>query len=133
MAIVHMVGKYDQWFNLSSKPLKDNLVLEFLDEDLKKYSWIDSMKCQILFQKKSLHQLIFWLETIENEEDIGHGMVSLFCHLHHVTQNCTNINNTNKMFLYFQTSIYFSMMTTMSTYPFRYIQASNLPWGQNLF
>ena len=35
ITIVDMVGKYYRWFNVSSKPLKDNLVLEFLDEDLK--------------------------------------------------------------------------------------------------
>ena len=34
----------------------------------------------------------------ENEEDIYHGMVSLFLHLHHVTQNCANINNTDQNF-----------------------------------
>ena len=64
MTIFDMVGKYYRWFNVSSKPLKDNLVLEFLDEDLKKYAWIDAMKCQILLQKKALHELILWLETI---------------------------------------------------------------------
>ena len=48
MTIFDMIGKYYIWFNASSKPLKDNLVLEFLDEDLKKYAWIDAMKCQIL-------------------------------------------------------------------------------------
>ena len=73
-----MVGKYYRWFNVSSKPLKDNLVLEFLDEDLKKSAWVDAMKCQILLQKKALHELMLWLETIENEEDIDHGMVLLF-------------------------------------------------------
>ena len=67
MTIVDMVGKYYIWFNVSSKPLKDNLVLEFLDEDIKKSAWIDAMKCQILLQNKALHELIFWLETIENE------------------------------------------------------------------
>ena len=30
------------------KPLKDNLVPEFLDEDIKKYACIDTIKCQIL-------------------------------------------------------------------------------------
>ena len=35
MTIVDMVGKYYIWFNVSSKPLKDNLSLEFIDEDLK--------------------------------------------------------------------------------------------------
>ena len=59
------------------------------------------MKCQILLQKKSLHELILWLETIENEEDIDRGMVSLFLHLHHVTQNYANINNTDQNFLDF--------------------------------
>ena len=39
-----------------------------------------------------------WLETIENEEDTDHRVVSLFCHLHHVTQNCANINNTDQIF-----------------------------------
>ena len=48
--------------------------------------------------KKALHELILWLDTLENEEDIDHGMVSLFHHLHHVTQNCANLNNTNKNF-----------------------------------
>ena len=47
-----MVGKHYRWFNVSSKPLKDNLVLEFLNEYLKTFAWIDSMKCQILFQKR---------------------------------------------------------------------------------
>ena len=42
-----------------------------------------------------------WLETIENEEDIDHGMVSLFRHLHHVTQNYANLNNTDQIFLCF--------------------------------
>ena len=28
-------------------------------------------------------------------------MVSLFCHLHHVTQNCANLNNTDQIFLNF--------------------------------
>ena len=81
--------------------MKDNLVLEFIHEDLKKSAWIDAMKCQILLQKKALHELILWLETIENEEDIDHKMVSLFRHLNHVTQNCANINNTDQMFLDF--------------------------------
>ena len=67
--------------------MKDNLVPEFLYEDLKKSTWFDGMKCQILIRKKVLNELILWLETIENEEDIDHGMVSLFHHLHHVTQN----------------------------------------------
>ena len=76
---------------------------------------------------------MFWLETIENEEDIDHGMILLFHYLHHVTQNCAKLNNTDKNLPYFQTSIYFTMMMMMSTYPFWYIQASNLLWGQNLF
>ena len=42
-----------------------------------------------------------FLETLENEEDIGHGMVSLFRHLHHVTQNCVNLNNNDQIFLGF--------------------------------
>ena len=75
MTIVDMIGKYYRWFNVSSKPLKDNLVLEFLNVDLKTSAWIDAMKCQILHQKKTLHELVLWLETIENEEDIDHGMV----------------------------------------------------------
>ena len=59
------------------------------------------MKFQILLRKKALHELILWLETMEIEEDIDHGMVSLFCHLHHVTQNCANINNTDQFFFDF--------------------------------
>ena len=78
--IVNMVGKYYRWFNVSSKPLKDNLVLEFLDEYLKKSAWINTMKCQIFLQKKGLHELILWLETMGNEEDIDHIMVSLLRH-----------------------------------------------------
>ena len=35
---------------------------------------------------------------IENEEDIGQGMFSLFGRLHHVTQNCANINDANRKF-----------------------------------
>ena len=58
MTIVEMVGRYYQWFNVSSKPLKDNLVLEFLNEYLKKSAWIEAMNCQILLQKKALHELI---------------------------------------------------------------------------
>ena len=81
MTIVDMVGKYYKWFNISSKTLKDNLVLKFIDEYLKKSAWIDAMKCQVLLRKKALHELILWLETIENEEDIDHGMVLLFRHL----------------------------------------------------
>ena len=133
MKIVDMVGKYYRWFHVSSKPLKDSLVLELIDEDLKKSAWIDAMKCQILLQKKALRELMLWLETIKNKEYIDHVMVLLFRYLHHVTQNCANINNTDKNFLDLQTCIYYTMMMTMSTYPFWYIQASNLPWGQNLF
>ena len=81
--------------------MKDHLFLEFLDEYLKKYAWIDAMKCQILIQMKVLNELILWLETTENEEDIDHGMVSSFRHLHHVTQNCVNLNNTEHIFLDF--------------------------------
>ena len=36
MTIVDMVGKYYRSSNVSSKPLKDDLVIEFIDEDLKK-------------------------------------------------------------------------------------------------
>ena len=43
-----MVGKYYRWFNVSSKPLKYHLVIEFIDEYLKKPVCIDAMKCQIL-------------------------------------------------------------------------------------
>ena len=96
-----MIVKYYRFFNVPSKPLKDNLVLEFLDEDLKKSAWIYAMKCQILLRNKALHELILWLETMEKEEDIDHGMVSLFFHLHHVTQDCANLNNTEKKFLDF--------------------------------
>ena len=42
-----------------------------------------------------------WLETIEKEEDIYHGMVLLFRHLHHVKKNCANLNNTDQIFLDF--------------------------------
>ena len=98
MTIVDMVGKYYGWFNVSSKPLKDNVVLKFIDEYLKKYAWIDTMKCQVLIQKKLLHELILWIKKIENEEDIYHGMVSLFFHLHYATQNFSNINNTYQSF-----------------------------------
>ena len=101
MTIVDIVGKYYWWFNVSSTPLKDNVVLEFLNEYLKKSAWIDAMKCQILLQNKALHELILWIETIKNEEYIDQGMVSLFRHLHHVTQNWANINNNEQKFLDF--------------------------------
>ena len=39
-----------------------------------------------------------WIKTIENEEDVDHGMFSLFRHLHRVTQNLANINNTDQNF-----------------------------------
>ena len=58
------------------------------------------MKYQLLIRKKALHELILWLEIIENEGDIDHGMVSLFRHLYHVTQNCANLNNTDQIFLH---------------------------------
>ena len=45
-----------------------------------------------------MHELILWIETIENEEYIDHEMVSLFRHLHSVTKNCANINNTDQNF-----------------------------------
>ena len=61
MTIVDTVGKYYRWFNVSSKPLKDNLVLEFIDKYLKKSYCIDATKCQILIRKKALHELILWL------------------------------------------------------------------------
>ena len=70
-----LVGKDYRWFNVSSKPLRDNLVLEFLDKDLKKSAWFDAMKCQILIRKKALHEVILWFKTIGNEGDIDHGMV----------------------------------------------------------
>ena len=66
MTIFDMVGKYYIWFNVSSKPLKDNLVLEFINEDLKKSACIDEIKCQIILRKKALHELKLGLETIEN-------------------------------------------------------------------
>ena len=53
------------------------------------------------YPKKALYELILWSETIENEEEIDHGMVSLFRHLYHVTQNCANINNTDQILLDF--------------------------------
>ena len=59
------------------------------------------MKCQILIQMKALHELILWLETTENEEYIDHGMVLSFRHLHYVTKNCANINNTDQISLGF--------------------------------
>ena len=78
MTIVDMVGKYYIWFNVSSKPFKDNLALEFFLMKISKNVWIYAMKCQILIWNKALHELILGLETIENEEDIDNGMVSLF-------------------------------------------------------
>ena len=39
-----------------------------------------------------------WLEKKENEENIDNRMVSLFRYLHHVTNNCANINNTDQIF-----------------------------------
>ena len=53
-----MVGKIYRYFNVSSKPLEDNVVLEFLDKYPKTPAWIDEMKCQILPQNKALHELI---------------------------------------------------------------------------
>ena len=90
-------------------------MIEFLDEYLKKSAWVDAMRLQILIRKKALHELILWIEKIENEEDIDHGMVSLFHHLHHDTKNCANLNNNDQIPLILQSSIYFTMMTTMST------------------
>ena len=90
------------------------------------------MKRQILLRKKALHELILWIKMIENEKDIDHVMVSLFYHLHNVTQNCANINNNDKNFLDLSTSIYFTTMMMMITYPFQYIQVSNLAWVHNL-
>ena len=52
--IVDMVGKYYQWFNVSSKPLKNDLVLELIEEDIKKPFCIDAIKCQILIRNKTL-------------------------------------------------------------------------------
>ena len=101
MTIVDMIGKYYRWFNVLSKPLKDDLVLGFLVEDLKKYTWIDSMEGQIVPQKKALYELMLWLETIENKEHIDHGMVLLFRYLQHVIPNCANLNNTDKVFFGF--------------------------------
>ena len=98
IAIIDMVGKYYRWFNVSSKPLKDISVPKFLYKDIKKYALIDAMKCPILILKKSLRELVLWLETIENEEDIDHGMVSLFQNLHYATLNCANLNNTDQIF-----------------------------------
>ena len=133
MTIADTVGKYYRWFNASSKSLKYNVALEFLDEDLKKSTCIDAKKCHILLQNKVLHELTLWNKMIENEEDIYHGMVSLFCHLHHVIQNCANSNNNDQNFLDFANKhIYFTTMTMMSTYPFRYIQVLNLPWVKSL-
>ena len=81
--------------------MKDNVVIEFLDEDIKKSTCIDAMKFHILLQNKALHELTLWIKMIENEEDIYHGMVSLFCHLHHFIQNCANSNNNDQHFLDF--------------------------------
>ena len=114
MTIVDMVGKYYRWFNVSSKPLKDNLVLEFIDEDLKKSYWIDSMKCQISLRKKALHELILWLETTENEEDIDHGMVhytAIYIMSHQIAQISIILT---KFSLIFQKIIYFTMTMRMS-------------------
>ena len=91
------------------------------------------MKCQILLQKKALRELIWRIKTIENEEYIDHGMVSLFCHLHHVTQNFKNINNTDQTSLIFQTSTYIMTTTIIITHPFWYTHVPNLPCGKNLF
>ena len=100
---------------------------------ISKQYWVDAMKCQILHQNKALHELILWIKTIENEEDIDHEIVSLLRHLHHVTQNCANLNNNDQIFLGLQTIIYFTVIKTMIIYPFQFIQVSNLPCGQNLF
>ena len=79
--------------------MKDHLILEFIDGDPNKSTWVDAMKCQILLQNKALHEVMLWLETIENEGDIDHEIVLLFHYLHHVTQNCANLTNTEKLFL----------------------------------
>ena len=44
MKIIDMVGKYYLWFNVSPKPLKYNVALEFINEYLKKSAWIDAME-----------------------------------------------------------------------------------------
>ena len=41
------------------------------------------------------------VRNIYNEEDIDHGIVSLFRNLHHVKKNCANINNTDQILLEF--------------------------------
>ena len=91
---------------------------------------VDAMKCQILLQKKSLHEMVLWLETIKMKKILitkwfHYSAINIMSHK--IVQ--ISIIMT-KFSLIFQTSIYFTMMTTtMSTYPLRYIQASNLPWG----
>ena len=57
--------------------------------------------------KEVLQELILCLETIKNEEDIDHGMVSLLRHLHHATQNCANLNKTDQNFLDFSNKYLF--------------------------
>ena len=68
MTIVDMVGKYYRWLNVSSKTLKHNLVIGFLDENLKESAWIHAMKCKVFLQNKALYKLILLLKMIENEE-----------------------------------------------------------------
>ena len=52
--------------HFNTKPsLKYDVVLDVLNEDLKKYAWIDAMKYQILLLKKAFHELILWIKTIK--------------------------------------------------------------------
>ena len=53
-----------------SKPLKDSVVLDLLDNDHKKSPWIDAMKCRVLLRRRALPELIAWINNIEQEEGI---------------------------------------------------------------
>ena len=73
------------------------------------------------------------LETIENEENIDHRMVSLFRHLHNVTQNCANINNTDQIFLDFSKKHLFYDDDDDGHLPIPVYSGIKPSTGQNLF
>ena len=104
LTIVDMVGKYYRWFHVSSTPLKDSIVLDYLDDDIENSPWIDAMKCQIFLRPKALPELIEWIDSIEHEEGIYEPMVVLFRKLNEVVTNVIDLddlNDSDRIFLSF--------------------------------
>lgn len=96
------VGEYYRWFDVGTLCVKNDVVSELISVDLHSSVWIDSLQCQVKLRKNAFSEVARWLDEIEDEENIGASMFSVFRRIFSVYgRNIAELSESDRNFFEF--------------------------------